>query len=90
MGVLGDLGELLVEREEFALHLCEECGEISFFVPGYKEQKIVEALSEKHDDYKHHPLYKKYIKEDPARKHFSKDRQIIAFARWAESQEIEK
>ena len=33
MGVLGAIGELLVNRESFDLYLCPKCGKVEFFSP---------------------------------------------------------
>jgi hypothetical protein len=37
-GVLGDLGELFVNREEFDLYVCPRCGHVEFFVEGSVRQ----------------------------------------------------
>jgi hypothetical protein len=37
-GVLGDLGELFVNREHFDVYCCPRCGRVEFFVDGIGEQ----------------------------------------------------
>ena len=37
-GVLGNLGELLVNREKFDIYVCERCGRVTFFVDGIGEE----------------------------------------------------
>ena len=37
-GVLGDLGELFVNRESFDVFLCPRCGRVEFFVEGIGEE----------------------------------------------------
>ena len=37
-GVLGDLGELFVNREEFDVYICPRCGHVDFFVEGTDTQ----------------------------------------------------
>jgi hypothetical protein len=37
-GVLGDLGELFVNKEHFDFYLCERCGRVSLFVDGIGEE----------------------------------------------------
>ena len=37
-GVLGDLGELFVNRENFDVYCCPRCGRVEFFVDGIGEQ----------------------------------------------------
>ena len=36
-GVLGDLGELFVNRETFDIYACPVCGSVEFFVDGVGE-----------------------------------------------------
>ena len=33
-GVLGDLGELFVRREEFDVYVCPQCGHVELFAAG--------------------------------------------------------
>jgi len=35
--VLGDIGELLVNRESFDVYACSQCGKVEFFVDGWEE-----------------------------------------------------
>lgn len=37
-GVLGDLGELFVNKERFDVYCCPRCGRVEFFVDGIGEQ----------------------------------------------------
>ena len=37
-GVLGDLGELFVNRERFDVYCCPRCGRVEFFVDGIGEE----------------------------------------------------
>jgi hypothetical protein len=37
-GVLGDLGELFVNKERFDVYCCSRCGRVEFFVDGIGEQ----------------------------------------------------
>jgi hypothetical protein len=37
-GVLGDLGELFVNRESFDVFVCPRCGRVEFFVEGVGEE----------------------------------------------------
>ena len=37
-GVLGDLGELFVNKEHFDVYVCERCGRVSLFVDGIGEE----------------------------------------------------
>jgi hypothetical protein len=37
-GVLGDLGELFVNKEKFDVYCCGRCGRVEFFVDGIGEQ----------------------------------------------------
>jgi hypothetical protein len=37
-GVLGDIGELFVKREQFDVYVCPRCGRVEFFVDGIGEQ----------------------------------------------------
>lgn len=36
-GVLGELGELFVKREQFDIYACPRCGKVEFFVDGVGE-----------------------------------------------------
>lgn len=36
-GILGDLGELFVNKEEFDVYFCPRCGKVEFFVDGVGE-----------------------------------------------------
>ncbi|USN98618.1 MAG: hypothetical protein H6810_10660 [Phycisphaeraceae bacterium] len=36
--LLGDLGELFVNREKYDVYVCPECGRVEFFVDGIGEQ----------------------------------------------------
>jgi Zn finger protein HypA/HybF involved in hydrogenase expression len=36
-GVLGDLGELFVNKEKFDVYCCPKCGRVEFFVDGIGE-----------------------------------------------------
>lgn len=36
---LGDLGELLIQTEQFDLYACPRCGHVEFFLHGFKEVK---------------------------------------------------
>lgn len=36
-GVLGELGELFVKREQFDIYACPKCGKVEFFVDGVGE-----------------------------------------------------
>ena len=37
-GVLGELGELFVNKEHFDVYLCPRCGRVSLFVDGIGEE----------------------------------------------------
>jgi hypothetical protein len=37
-GVLGDIGELFVKREQFDVYVCPRCGRVEFFVDGIGEE----------------------------------------------------
>lgn len=37
-GVLGDLGELFVNKEKFDVYCCPRCGRVEFFVDGVGEE----------------------------------------------------
>jgi len=37
-GVLGDLGELFVNRERFDVYVCPQCGRVELFVDGIGEE----------------------------------------------------
>ena len=37
-GVLGELGELFVNKEKFDVYYCPSCGKVEFFVDGVGEQ----------------------------------------------------
>jgi len=37
-GLLGDLGELFVNKETFDVYACPSCGSVEFFVDGVGEQ----------------------------------------------------
>lgn len=37
-GVLGDLGELFVNKEKFDVYVCNQCGRVELFVDGIGEQ----------------------------------------------------
>jgi uncharacterized protein YbaR (Trm112 family) len=37
-GVLGDIGELFVNKERFDVYCCPRCGRVAFFVDGIGEQ----------------------------------------------------
>jgi hypothetical protein len=37
-GVLGELGELFVNKERFDIYCCQRCGRVEFFVDGIGEQ----------------------------------------------------
>ena len=37
-GLLGDLGELFVNRESFDIYVCPRCGRVEFFVDGIGEE----------------------------------------------------
>jgi hypothetical protein len=37
-GILGDLGELFVNKERFDVYCCPRCGRVEFFVDGIGEQ----------------------------------------------------
>jgi phage FluMu protein Com len=37
-GILGDLGELFVNKEQFAVYFCPRCGKVEFFVDGVGEK----------------------------------------------------
>ena len=84
-GLFGDLAEMLVKREEFLLCICENCGEISFFVPDYEEKKRAEQIAEEYGDYKKHPRYKEFLRGDAARKFLPSDDQRNSFVQWLES-----
>lgn len=36
-GLLGDLGELFVNKESFDVYACPQCGSVEFFVDGVGE-----------------------------------------------------
>ncbi len=36
-GVLGNIGELLVDKEALEMFVCKSCGKVEFFLPGYNE-----------------------------------------------------
>jgi predicted nucleic-acid-binding Zn-ribbon protein len=42
-GVLGELGELLVNRESFDVFLCPRCGRVEFFVEDIGEERVVDG-----------------------------------------------
>lgn len=35
---LGDVGELLVNKEKFDVYVCERCGRVTFFIDGIGEE----------------------------------------------------
>lgn len=37
-GLLGELGELFVNREHFDIYVCPRCGRVEFFVGGIREE----------------------------------------------------
>ena len=37
-GVLGELGELFVKKENFDVYVCPRCGRVEFFVDGIGEE----------------------------------------------------
>lgn len=37
-GVLGDLGELFVNKQSFDIYCCPKCGSVEFFVDGVGQQ----------------------------------------------------
>jgi hypothetical protein len=37
-GLLGELGELFVRREQFDVYMCPRCGRVELFVDGVGEQ----------------------------------------------------
>lgn len=37
-GLLGDLGELFVNKEKFDVYVCNRCGRVELFVDGIGEQ----------------------------------------------------
>jgi hypothetical protein len=37
-GLLGDLGELFVNKETFDVYYCPKCGKVEFFVDGIGEE----------------------------------------------------
>jgi len=37
-GLLGDLGELFVNKETFDVYYCPKCGKVDFFVDGIGEE----------------------------------------------------
>jgi hypothetical protein len=37
-GILGDLGELFVNKEKFDVYCCPKCGRVEFFVDGIGEE----------------------------------------------------
>ena len=37
-GVLGELGELFVHKEQFDVYCCPRCGRVEFFVDGIGEE----------------------------------------------------
>ena len=37
-GILGELGELFVNRESFDIYVCPRCGRVEFFVDGIGEE----------------------------------------------------
>ena len=37
--LLGELGELLVNRESFETFICESCGKVEFFMPGVRRDE---------------------------------------------------
>lgn len=37
-GVLGDIGELFVQKETFDVYYCPRCGKVDFFVDGIGEE----------------------------------------------------
>ena len=37
-GILGDLGEIFVNREKFDVYVCPACGRVEFFVEGVGEE----------------------------------------------------
>jgi hypothetical protein len=38
-GLLGDLGELFVNKETFDVYCCPECGKVEFFLDGIGEDR---------------------------------------------------
>ena len=36
-GVLGDLGELFVNKENLDMYACKTCGKVEFFIAGFNE-----------------------------------------------------
>jgi hypothetical protein len=38
-GILGDLGELFVNKETFDIYFCPNCGKVDFYVDGIGEDK---------------------------------------------------
>jgi hypothetical protein len=37
-GILGELGEIFVNRQQFDVYTCPRCGRVEFFVDGIGEQ----------------------------------------------------
>ncbi len=37
-GILGDIGELFVNKETFDVYFCPQCGKVEFFVDGIGEE----------------------------------------------------
>ena len=37
-GILGDIGELFVNKEKFDVYVCQRCGRVELFVDGIGEQ----------------------------------------------------
>ena len=39
-GVLGELGELFVNKEDFDMFACKSCGKVEFFIAGFNPKNI--------------------------------------------------